>query len=88
MMMPNTDPKLIYLINRKMDNPDPWSVYLNQYMKKSGHGNAFDIPGLRKMGIENQTITGCLRNDDGVVHVWRKKEGICTQLQTTSCRTL
>jgi hypothetical protein len=49
-MMPNTDPKLIYLINRKMDNPDPWSVYLNQYMKRSGHGKAFDIPGLRKYG--------------------------------------
>jgi hypothetical protein len=50
MMMPGVDPKVIYRVNRAMDNPDPWSIYLNRYMKKSGHGSAFDIPGLRKYG--------------------------------------
>ena len=63
-----------------MDNPDPWAIYLNQYMKRSGHGHTFDIPGLESMGIENQTITGCLRNDDWV-YMYGGKEGICTQLQ-------
>ena len=47
MMMPGVDPKVIYRVNRAMDNPDPWSIYLNEYMKKPGHGNAFDVPGLR-----------------------------------------
>jgi hypothetical protein len=44
------------------------------YMKKSGHSSAFDVPGLRKYGIEKQTTIGSLRNDDGV-HV-RRKEGM------------
>jgi hypothetical protein len=48
MMMPGVDPKVIYRVNKAMDNPDPWSIYLNnQYMKKSGHGSALDILGLR-----------------------------------------
>jgi hypothetical protein len=53
MMMPGVGyPKAIHHVNRAMDNPDP--CYLctptNQYMKKSGHVHAFDIPGLRKYG--------------------------------------
>jgi hypothetical protein len=47
-MMPGVDPKVIYRVNKAMDNPDRWSIYLNnQYMKKSGHGSAFDVLGLR-----------------------------------------
>jgi hypothetical protein len=30
-MMPGVDPKVIYRVNRAMDNPDPWSIYLNKY---------------------------------------------------------
>jgi hypothetical protein len=51
MMMPGVGyPKAIYHVNRAMDNPDPWSLCTstNQYMKKSAHAHAFDIPGLRK----------------------------------------
>ena len=48
MMVPGADPKVIYRVNKAMDNSDPWSIYLNnQYMKKSGDGSAFDLPGLR-----------------------------------------
>ena len=48
MMMPGVDPKVIYRVNKAMENPDLWSIYLNnQYMKKSGHGSAFDVLGLR-----------------------------------------
>jgi hypothetical protein len=50
MMRPGADPNVIYRVNWAMDNPDPWSIYLNRYMKKSGHGSAFDMPGLRKYG--------------------------------------
>jgi hypothetical protein len=50
MMMPRVSPKVIYRVNRAMDNPDPWSIYLSRYMKKSGHTHAFDVPGLRKYG--------------------------------------
>jgi hypothetical protein len=31
MMMPGEDPKVIYRVNRAIDNPDPWSIYLNRY---------------------------------------------------------
>jgi hypothetical protein len=49
-MMSGVDPKVIYRVNRAMDNPDPWSNHLNRYMRKSGHAHTFDIPGLRKYG--------------------------------------
>jgi hypothetical protein len=49
-MMPGVDPKVIYRVNRAMDNPDPWSIYLNRYMKNLGVAHAFDVPGLRKYG--------------------------------------
>jgi hypothetical protein len=29
MMMAGVDPKVIYRVNRAMDNPDPWAIYLN-----------------------------------------------------------
>jgi hypothetical protein len=32
MMMPGVDSKVIYRVNRAMDNLDPWSIYLNQYI--------------------------------------------------------
>jgi hypothetical protein len=33
MMVPGVDPKVIYRVNRAMDNNlDPWSIYLNQYI--------------------------------------------------------
>jgi hypothetical protein len=49
-MMPGADPKVIYRVNRAMDNPDPWAISLNQNMKKSDIAHAFDVPGLRKYG--------------------------------------
>jgi hypothetical protein len=52
MMRPYADPNVIYRVNRAMDNPDPWSVRLNQSsMKNSGYySHAFDVPGLRING--------------------------------------
>jgi hypothetical protein len=49
MMMPGVNPKVIYRVNRAMDNPGPWSIYLHRHMK-SGTAHTFDIPGLRKYG--------------------------------------
>jgi hypothetical protein len=58
MMRPGADPKVIYRLNRAMDNPDPWAIALNNYMKKSGYGNTGMFPGLGNTGIESRTITG------------------------------
>jgi hypothetical protein len=47
-MRPNANPNVIYRVNRAMDNPDPWAIRLNQSMRNSGYGHAFDVPGLKK----------------------------------------
>jgi hypothetical protein len=59
MMMPRVNPKVIYRVNRAMDNPDPWAIRLNQSMKNLGYSHAFDVSGLRKAGHrEPKTTTG------------------------------
>jgi hypothetical protein len=50
MMRPGADPNVIYRVNRAMDHPDPWAITFNNYMKKSGYGNTWDVPGLSKYG--------------------------------------
>jgi hypothetical protein len=40
MMRPGADPKVIYRVNWAMDNPDPWSIRLNnESMKNSGYSH-------------------------------------------------
>jgi uncharacterized ParB-like nuclease family protein len=48
MMRPYADPNVIYRVNRAMDNPDPWSIRLNESMKNSGYSHAFDVRGLKR----------------------------------------
>jgi hypothetical protein len=48
MMRPGADPNVIYGVNWAMDNPDPFSIRLNESMKNSGYSHAFDVRGLRK----------------------------------------
>jgi|Tabmets5t2r1_1033131.scaffolds.fasta_scaffold05076_5 hypothetical protein len=55
-MMPGADPKVIYRVNRAMDNPDPWSIYLNQYMKKSGHAPPSISLACANTGTESLNI--------------------------------
>jgi hypothetical protein len=84
MMRPGADPNVIYRVNWAMDNTDPWSIRLNESMKKSGHAHTFDVSGLRKYGHRepnhnwmNAMMTG---------YMYGEKRG-CTQLQQTiSCR--
>jgi hypothetical protein len=84
-MMSGVDPKVIYRVNRAMDNPDPWSNHLNRYMRKSGHAHTFDIPGLRKYGHREPNHNWMSAMMTG--YMYGEKKG-CTQLlQTTSCRT-
>jgi hypothetical protein len=74
-MMPGVDLKVIYRVNRSMDNPDPWSIYLNKYTWKNlGTVARLTCRAWENMGIEKQITIGCLRNDEGV-HV-RRKEGM------------
>jgi hypothetical protein len=49
-MMPGADPKVIYRVDRAMDHPDARAIAWNNYMKKSGHGSTWDVPGLTKYG--------------------------------------
>jgi hypothetical protein len=80
MMIPGADPKVIYGVNRAMDNPDPWSIGLNSYLKQSGHSHAFDIPGLRKYGHREPNHNWMSVMMTG--YMYGEKRG-CTLLQQT-----
>jgi hypothetical protein len=86
-MMPGVDPKVIYRVNRAMDNPDPWSIYLNRYMKRSGHGHVFDVPGLRKYRHREPNHNWMSAMMTG--YMYGGKEGMmyAAAAKTTSCRT-
>src|SRR5215218_633312 len=73
-MMPGVDPKVIYRVNRAMDNPDPWSINLHRHMQKSGHAHAFDIPGLRKYGHREPNHNWMSAMMTG--YMYRGKEGM------------
>jgi hypothetical protein len=77
---PGADPKVIYGVNRAMDNPDPWSIGLNSYLKQSGHSHAFDIPELRKYGHREQNHNWMSAMMTG--YMYGEKRGCTLLLQT------
>jgi hypothetical protein len=84
-MRPGADPKMIYRVNRAMDNPDPWAIRLNQSMKNSGYSHAFDVPGLKKYPHREPNHNWMSAMMTG--YMYRGKEGMYAAAKTTSCRT-
>jgi hypothetical protein len=86
MMRPYADPNVIYRVNRAMDNPDPFSIRLNQSMKNSGYSHAFDGRGLRKYPHREPNHNWMSAMMTG--YMYGGREGMyAAAAKTTSCRT-
>lgn len=50
MANPWLNPRMVEMVNHKIDNPDPWATFVQSSLNNQFGRNAFNVPGLSKIG--------------------------------------
>lgn len=78
MSNPWLNPRMVEMVNHKIDNPDPWASFMQDALNRQFGRNTFDVPGLNKMGhrqVNHDLLSAALQGwsvagPDGVRVAW------------------